>query len=87
MAAGKALDRPAWSDVTNDPGSRATLDATSWWPPGRHYVWTGARTGRIHTAIDPWSTSGQGHLWTALLLVIALALLLTTWRPERPPTP
>lgn len=81
-AAGKALDHPAWADVTRDPGELRD-DRTSWWPPGRRYVWEGHASGRLRTAIDPWAEVWHAHLWTAVVLVATAAVVSTVWFAPR----
>ncbi len=84
VAAGTALDHPAWSDPTRDPGNMAIEDSTSWWPPGRRYAWIGGQSGRKHTAVDPWTHLGQGHAWTAAVLLVTGAIVLVIWvKPRR----
>ena len=77
-ATGLALDHPAWSSPEVDPPSGPLkVDETSWWPPGRRYVWTGQSTGRTIERVDPWGLAEVGHAWTAG--VAAVAGFFGTW--------
>jgi hypothetical protein len=76
MAAGLALDHPAWARRENDPGSTAVSDTTSWWPPGRQYEWVGSESRVRHVAIDPWDSPTQGHVWTVAVFSVGTFLIL-----------
>lgn len=84
LAAAKALDHPAWNNVSIDAPPRGylglTIDEPSLWPPGRRYEWRGADTGESYTAIDPWAHPAIGHTWTA---VVAAAAAGATFRLTR----
>ncbi len=88
VAAGMALDNPAWDnpdDPALDPARGGPfVDRTSWWPPGRHYEWTGAITGTHRRAVDPWGNPVGGHVWTAAVALATGAAVVRVVRGRRP---
>ena len=85
VAAGLALDRPAWSHPEIDrPHGSVDVDEMFWWPPGRRYEWRGQNTGETIVRIDPWDPTAIGHVWTGVTLGGTGLLTLWIWTGRRP---